>query len=292
VNSIESIAVLLAAYNGMEYIDEQLKSIFTQENIAVQVFISVDLSTDGTYEYCKDLEKKDKRITVLEYGEIFGGAGKNFFRLIRVVDFSSFDYVAFADQDDIWLPTKLSKAVSMIEKKNVGAYSSDITAFWPDGRKALIKKSYPQRKYDYLFEAAGPGCTYVFKSSSLACFKLFLIANEKEVNQVRMHDWMIYAFFRANDMQWHIDDFSSMLYRQHASNQVGSNSGFLAMKKRFMMIQNHWYRNEVEKITHLLSKYNSDFSLDRLYLLKHWHELRRKSRERWVLLFFILFGVF
>jgi len=286
------IAVLLAAYNGMEYINEQLKSIFSQMDVPVQVFISVDLSTDGTYEYCKDLEREDERVTILEYGERFGGAGKNFFRLIRDVDFSSFDYVALADQDDIWLPTKLSRAVSMIEEKDVDAYSSDITAFWEDGRKKLIKKSYPQRKYDYFFEAAGPGCTYVFKCDALSQFKSFLIQNEEQVKQVTMHDWLIYAFCRSNHMAWHIDDFSSMLYRQHVSNQIGSNTGISAIKKRFVMIKNQWYRKEVEKIIQLMPTGDVFFSLGYFSLLTHWHELRRKSRDRWALLCFIVFGVF
>ena len=287
----KSLVILMAAYNGMKYIDEQIQSILAQNNVSLHIFISVDLSSDDTHEHCKVMEEKDSRITVLEYGERFGGAGKNFFRLIRDVDLSSFDYVALADQDDIWLPDKLFRAVRAIEEKGIDAYSSNVTAFWSTGRRELIKKSYPQRKYDYFFEAAGPGCTYVFKSASLARFKSFLFQNEDAVHLVSMHDWMLYAFFRASGMRWYIDDYASMLYRQHASNQVGSNSGLSAFHKRIAMIRSHWYRNEVVKITMLLSSLGS-VPLDRLFLLRNGYELRRRPRDCLALFIFILLGIF
>lgn len=42
------VAVLLAAYNGMAWIEAQLDSILKQANVCVSVFISVDTSSDGT----------------------------------------------------------------------------------------------------------------------------------------------------------------------------------------------------------------------------------------------------
>ena len=62
-----NIAVLLAAYNGMQWIEEQIDSILNQRNVDVTIFISVDLSTDGTYEWCQALQKKNPRIVVLPY---------------------------------------------------------------------------------------------------------------------------------------------------------------------------------------------------------------------------------
>ena len=56
-----------------------------------------------------------------------------------------------------WFKDKLIRAVSAIEENNCNAYSSNVTAFWPDGKEALIDKAQPLRKWDYFFEAAGPG---------------------------------------------------------------------------------------------------------------------------------------
>jgi rhamnosyltransferase len=137
-DNIPSIAVLLAAYNGKEFISEQVDSIFNQSAVSVHLFISVDLSTDGTYEWCNQLETNYHNVTVLGYGERFGGAAKNFYRLIKEVDFSSFDYVALSDQDDIWLPSKLTHAIKLITIKKLHAFSSDVVAFWEDGRESLV----------------------------------------------------------------------------------------------------------------------------------------------------------
>ena len=185
------IAVLLAAYNGMEWIEEQIASILSQKGVSIKIFISVDLSSDRTYEWCQDLARKDVRVEVLTYGEGFGGAAKNFFRLIRDVDSSHFDYIALSDQDDIWDGDKLHHAIKTIEQDDLDGYSSDVIAFWDNGKEELVKKSFPQKKLDYFFEAAGPGSAYVLKQQSVQKFKIFLIKNWGRVNLIQAHDWMI-----------------------------------------------------------------------------------------------------
>lgn len=118
-NEHPKIAILLAAYNGMQWIAEQIETIFNQQGVGVTVFISVDLSTDGTYEWTEQLAEKHNNVVLLPYGERFGGAGPNFFRLVKDVDFSGFDAVSFADQDDIWRPEKLGRAYSKISAGGV-----------------------------------------------------------------------------------------------------------------------------------------------------------------------------
>jgi rhamnosyltransferase len=284
-----TVAVLLAAYDGMCWLPEQLESIFQQRDVMVQIFISVDVSNDGTYEWCKEQETFHENVTVLSYGERYGGAAKNFFRLIRDVDWSSFDYVSLADQDDIWLENKLNHAVSLMDKTESEAFSSDVMAFWQSGREVLVKKSYPQKEYDFYFEAAGPGCSYVFSQSSLAKFKTFLIANWNEVNQVSLHDWLLYAFFRSRNMKWHIDSQPLMRYRQHESNQVGMNSGFKAAFKRLSLIRNGWYFDEVNKISSLVNRdIQTDFSLSKAFLFRNILQLRRRPRDLLALIALLL----
>ncbi len=288
-----SVAVLLAAYNGKQWIEEQIESIFFQKDVCVHLFISVDLSSDHTYEWCKKLEGESSSVTVLEYGERFGGAAKNFFRLIRDVDFSNYDYISFADQDDIWLEDKLTHAIKVMKSEAVEVYSSDVIAFWEDGRERLVKKSYPQKQFDYFFEAAGPGCTYVFKREALLEFKCFLIENWDRINQVSLHDWMIYAFCRSQGKNWYIDSQPLMRYRQHASNQVGFNSGIKAYFTRLKMVKEKWYHMEVEKIFNLIYPASqSEFSLDRLTLIKHFWQLRRRPRDAMALLVMLIGGLF
>lgn len=48
---------------------------------------------------------------------------------------------------------------------NVVGYSSNVTAFWPANKRKLVSKAQPQRTSDFMFEAAGPGCTYLLQGS-------------------------------------------------------------------------------------------------------------------------------
>ena len=129
--SLPKIAVCLAAFNGKSWLAEQLDSILAQAGIDVTVFISVDASSDGTEDWVDVRAHDDSRIVALAHGRHFGGAAKNFFRILHEVDFSKFDYVSLADQDDIWLPDKLSHAHEILASNKADAYSSNVVAFWP-----------------------------------------------------------------------------------------------------------------------------------------------------------------
>ena len=297
----QKIAVLLASYNGVKYIKEQVDSILNQKEVDVTIFISDDLSTDGTIEYLQDIYKDFKNIVYLPSGSKFGGAGKNFFRLIRDVDFSSFDFISFVDQDDIWYEDKLIRAIKTIEDKQLDAYSSNVLAFWEDGKEMIINKSSSQARYDYLFEAAGPGCTYVLKKDLAISLQKFISENWENVNKVELHDWFIYAFARENNYKWHIDEKPSMRYRQHTSNQVGANDGLKAKLKRLKKVFSSWYREEIIKIIKVLrlenkykvSKYILNKSyLNNLLLLKYSFEFRRNKKEKLFLSLLILLGIF
>ena len=297
----DKVAILLATYNGIKYIKEQIDSILNQKEVDVTIFISDDLSTDGTLEYLQKIYKGLENIVYLPSGSKFGGAGKNFFRLIRDVDFSSFDFISFVDQDDIWYEDKLIRAIKSIEDKQLDAYSSNILAFWEDGKEMIINKSSSQARYDYLFEAAGPGCTYVLKKDLAISLQNFICDNWEDVNKVELHDWFIYAFARENNYKWHIDEKPSMRYRQHTSNQVGANDGLKAKLKRLKKVFSSWYREEIIKIIKVLrlenkykfSKYILNKSyINNLLLLKYSFEFRRNKKEKLFLSLLILLGVF
>ena len=87
------------------------------KNVIVNIYVSVDLSTDNTIEIIRKYQMYESRIKLLKYGERYGGAAKNFFRLIRDVDFFKYDYVAFSDQDDIWLAHAIDPNVGFQLKK-------------------------------------------------------------------------------------------------------------------------------------------------------------------------------
>lgn len=297
-NSAPQIAVLLAVYNGCEWLPAQLQSLLDQQGVDVTVFVSVDKSVDGSEALVDEWASKDARVRPLPYGSILGGAAKNFYHLLRHVEFASFDYISFADQDDIWLPDKLLRAHQKLSQGGYAAYSGNVTAFWPDGRELLLDKAQPQRQFDFLFEAAGPGCSYVLRGEQALVFKAFLLQNWEEVNRVFLHDWLIYAWFRSKGLPWFIDAVPKIQYRQHASNQVGANTGLKAFKARLELVRSGWYRAQIGQIFGLLGRpelapgIGRDGTVSKRFLLRHVGQLRRRARDRLVLFFIILLGVY
>lgn len=292
---VPQVAVLLAAYNGCQWLSVQLQSILDQQGVRVMVFISVDKSSDGTEALVDDWASKDSRVIPLAYGETLGGAAKNFYHLLRQVDFSSFDYISFADQDDIWLDDKLVRAHQMLSLGGFSAYSGNVIAFWPDGRELLLDKAQPQRQYDFLFEAAGPGCSYVLRAANALAFKAFLLQHWEEANKVFLHDWLVYAWFRANGLPWFIDSSPKTQYRQHATNQVGANSGLKAFQARLALVREGWYRTQVAQIVGLLGSADViglNGTVSKCFLLRNIWQLRRRLRDRVILFFIILLGVY
>jgi len=258
--------------------------------------VGVDLSSDNTTALVESFCKSDVRVVLLNNGERYGSAAKNFFSLLRDGQFKAFDYVALSDQDDIWQEDKLSHAVQKIKENNVDAYSSNVTAFWSNGKEKLIDKAQIQQQFDYMFESAGPGCTFVFTKRFALELQQFLITNRGKCQQVALHDWFIYAFARSKGFKWFIDSESHMLYRQHADNVVGANVGLKAKLVRWEKLREGWLIKQALLIADIfgytdawpISKLKRYSFLDRLTLILNIKKLRRRLRDRVALALFLL----
>jgi len=251
------VAILLAAYNGSNWINEQIDSILTQKEVNVKIFVSCDLSTDNTLEVIKSYP--EDKVILLPYGQKFGAAAPNFYRLIKDVDFSSFDYIALSDQDDIWLEDKMIAAITKLDSKNAVAYSSNVTAFWTDGTKRTVVKATPQRKYDWLFESPGPGCSFVMKNEFATEFQNYMKDKTTLLQKLDWHDWLIYAYARSKNYKWYIDSESHMLYRQHSNNQLGANSGRKQFSKRVIDIMSGYGIRQTVETIHFLNIESEEF---------------------------------
>jgi rhamnosyltransferase len=287
-DNFPKFAVCLAAFNGMQWLKEQINSILEQNGVSVVLFISIDKSNDGTEDWLDKFATLENRIKISPHGMCFGGAGPNFFRLMKEVNFSNFDYVSFADQDDLWHSDKLLRAHLQLMQTGSDAYSSNVIAFWSDARNRIIDKSQPQQKWDFLFEAAGPGCTYVMKTNLILDVQNLLIARQNEFHKICLHDWFIYAFARAHGYIWVIDKHPSMLYRQHANNQVGVNVGWRAFLYRVKKVLSGWGFQQSAHMAQLIGVGNDPFVLSwtnggRLGLIKlafQANHCRRRYRDR------------
>ena len=112
------VDILMAAYNGEEYIAAQIESIMRQSYTDWTLIIRDDGSSDRTIEIIEQIAKKENRIKLITDKCGNKGVIDNFELLLKQ---SKAKYIMLADQDDIWLPDKVSLTLNemlKIEKEN------------------------------------------------------------------------------------------------------------------------------------------------------------------------------
>lgn len=279
------VCVLLATYNGMPWLTEQLDSLSSQDGVEVSVIVSDDRSTDSTLREVS-IRLHSGHLKVLPSHPRFGNANRNFMRLVRDAPIGSAGYVALADQDDIWMRDKLQRAIGVLKSAKADAYSSDVIAFWPDGRSKPLGKGSPQRRFDHLFESAGPGCTFVFTRACFLRIRAWVQENYTALQEVKVHDWVLYAYVREQRWRWVIDPQPGLRYRQHDRNELGANVGWRAALVRLRQVLSGPYWNDVLKVCEVTgatgqvpARLRRMSVTDRLWLAMHARDFRRRLPE-------------
>lgn len=300
------VVVLLATHNGLRFLPQQVDSILAQEGVAVSIVALDDASTDGTAQWLVDRAAGDARITVLPDDGTGGSSAKNFARLIQRVDVPDDTLVAFADQDDVWLPGKLARHASLIAE-GVDGVSSSVTSFTAEGDRTLVRKDYPQRELDYLLESPGPGCTFLI-TPRLLNLTAEVLRDSPDARAVDFHDSLIYAVARGRGWRWRIDGWPSVDYRQHGGNVMGSNVGLAAARERLRLIREHWLRQHSTHLTRvalqvapegpgraelarILSLLTTPGARSRFALARESRRLRRRPRDQRIIGLLITIGI-
>ena len=222
----KKIAVLLATYNGEKYLREQLDSLLAQDFDDFACFIHDDDSTDNTREiiaeYCNTYPETFIEIKEQRTGE--KGARDNFLFLLKKVEA---DYYMYCDQDDVWLPKKISKTFSVIMKHTIGKPACVYTDLKVvDQKLNIISNSYfSYRSLDpwrnsyktLLIISICTGCTMML-NRMLRDEVLKLKCN----SYIHMHD-IDTAITAALLGDIEFLDEPTILYRQHNDNNVGAN---------------------------------------------------------------------
>lgn len=300
------VLVLLAMFNGRAWIEEQLRSIVNQTGVNVSVLISDDKSTDQCDELIRSSIESNSNIHFISNNTSSGSAGQNFFGLIRDCDYRQFDYIAFSDQDDVWLHNKLVAGIECLENSAASGYSSSALAVWPSGKQKLLRQAKRPRSLDFLFEGAGQGCTFILKADFFGYVKKFCVNNREVTTRFYYHDWLVYILARTSDAAWFFDDRSFIRYRQHETNDTGAKGSVGAVRSRLRLIANGWFKNQVQialEIATLVVERSAElqdfekifiggdslsrrFNLARFFIVKG----RRKTTDRMVLTAAALLG--
>lgn len=246
------VLVLLAARDGADVIRRQIISVLAQQGVSVTINVRDDASADATRTIVAALAAIDPRVNLLPDHNASGSASANFFRLVATAEASSFDFVAFCDQDDEWFPDKLARAADALKHSNAEGYSAATVACWPDGCERIMTQATALRGADYLFEGAGQGCTFVM---SQRLFKILFDAVARfpmMIAKIHYHDWIVFALARSHDMGWYIDREPVMRYYQHAANDTGARQSLSGVVRRLTLISSGWYREQVNAVCRLV----------------------------------------
>ena len=282
----KNIAILCATFNGEKYLDQQLKSILNQKDVELDLIISDDGSTDKTINIIRKYVRSNSNVVLLNERRI-GGPAKNFYHLIQSINIKKYDYFALADQDDLWPEYRISRGINQLKLHQAEAYSSDVIAVDEQVQiKKIIKKSSPQKKFDYIFETPGPGCSFIFTRHF--CQFLQTKLNGK-VLVFPYHDWLIYALARQNKFKWIIDDAPNLLYRQHEHNFMGANFGLRSRLKRLNRILFGEYYKELIQLYSILNPTRRSLNFLKVwFFIMNFSHTRRKFRHALLMIPFLL----
>lgn len=233
------ITIAMATYNGDKYLKKQLDSIYAQTYKNIEVIVTDDCSTDSTIDILKEYKEKYG----LQYfvNEQNLGFVKNFERAISLCEG---EYIALADQDDIWEKNKLEELLGEIGSNLL--IHSDCSII--DEQDKIIslswkgKLGYRHSLKHLLFANAVTGCTILFNKELL---KMALPFPEGIV----YHDWWL-AVCAANVEKLKYTPKCLIQYRQHNAQNTGSgiDKKTTVAKTAYSNIKNRWNNNNTQRV--------------------------------------------
>lgn len=226
----KSVCILLSTYNGALYLSDLLDSVLKLDTnngtIDIQLFVRDDGSTDETINILKEYADKGC-LTLADYGRPNMGFAKSFSWLIK--NAPSADYYAFCDQDDIWLPKKITNAVEALEREdgtipllystNLIVVDKQLKELTRDTHIHMSKNSSTQFEENVLQNNVY-GCTIVFNNV------LRQLYESVPSDEVRAHDYLL-TILATGLGKFVFEENPQLLYRQHENNTVGFYKGSL-----------------------------------------------------------------
>ncbi|MFA0205250.1 glycosyltransferase [Vibrio breoganii] len=201
------VSVCIASYNGLPYITEQVDSILAQLPSNSELIISDDGSSDGTLEYLKVLKEQDVRVKILEGPK--RGIAHNFENALSQC---RGELIFLSDQDDIWYPNRIEKAVQLHKDYDLVVVNADVID--SNGSKVGTTVYSEQDQFRSTFRI-------LIKNQFVGCLMSFrrnlLISALPFPKKTPMHDWWL-GILGKYKFTCYRDNSTVIGYRRHGSN--------------------------------------------------------------------------
>ncbi|MBR4461179.1 MAG: glycosyltransferase family 2 protein [Erysipelotrichaceae bacterium] len=275
--------VLMSTYNGENYLAQQLDSLLKQTHKPDRILIRDDGSQDGTIDILEAYSRENECISYYLGNNL--GAGRSFWELIETCEDA--DYYALCDQDDVWMPKKLERALDLLEKEDNTMpllYCSKFTLtdenLNPIDSRVSRLYGFSDFAHSLLYHTA-PGCTFVFNHAARE--KLLQYDIDKEYFVI--HDALIHKVVTMFGKMI-LDDHSCIYYRQHSHNEIGMTADifktFTGRVRRFLNGRIRNYRSETARS--LLKVYGNQCPKEELVLLEAVANYRSDPKGKKILL--------
>lgn len=215
------VTVLMAVRDGIRFLPEQIDSIAAQYGIDLRLIVSDDGSNDGSYEFLVALAKiwPEGRLTVLQGPR--RGYAANFVSLVKCAPPNA-GYVAFSDQDDVWVGHRLRSAVEAL--RGVGDCPGlHLSARWIADEDLNIRKVAQLQLgrlsfSNSLVESVVPGNASVMNPQAFAILQEGIMRQ----SDVSSHDWSMYQLLSGAEAVIVQSEEPLVVYRQHQKNVKGA----------------------------------------------------------------------
>lgn len=230
---MNTVDILMATYNGGQYIEQQIDSIIAQSYSDWRLFVRDDGSTDNTVDIVRQYTVTDKRIELVEdtLGNL--GVSENFAALI---EYSKNQYTMFADQDDIWFEDKIAISINSIKQFEAEKPDAPILIFANSIMTnfdlsfkygTLYAKHQKYQLKDFLFANAGyQGAAMIFNKSLQEVLLPF-------PTNIRVHDYYVSLVAYLNGYVGYIAK-PLAYYRRHNTSVNPNNKPIGRRIKSFM----------------------------------------------------------
>ena len=255
------VIVMLTTYNGEKYLPALIESVLGQTHKNISLYIRDDGSTDSTLQILET--HKNNPSFIITAGENIGTM-QSFFELLASA--GDAPYYSFCDQDDVWLPDKISRAVEKLSDHNEtpAAYFCRLDIVSEDLRHIaytpLYKKLLGLKTSICGNVLTGMACVINKKARELIISRLPDFAV--------MYDWWVYIVVSAFGKIIY-DDAPLVLYRQHGANVYGRKTGFGLLKKRVKKYAGGGYHKRISRqANEFLRLFGEDLKIEDLEFIK------------------------
>lgn len=258
----KTVGVVLAAYNGEKYIKAQLDSILKQTRLPDYIVITDGGSSDKTIQICTEvLENQNKSEFLILKSEEQLGVSKNF---ARGISRCKTDCIFLCDQDDVWKPEKIETVLTVMQKYEASLVfvNADIVdvglnitgkSLWNSivYNPEVTEKIYSKGDLHFIQELLKRNVV----TGMCSCFDSNIVSKLLPFPENVMYDkWLAFVAISHGTVVALNKNFA--LYRQHGSNQVGTNTNF---KKSFLNQKK--YLVQIIGRKEMFSKYMTEFNL-------------------------------